>query len=374
MIKTRLFTVIFILLLLICGQTSAATPNLQQFAYNDAVGTYYIDMNSIHYINNPFYGASDNRYIEANEMVKYTPTGKTNALKYRKGLGLSNDGFDNLAGNVETVQYDTQSNKMRTTAMLWFDNNGNTLGQLNFPITLSFIPIKAGSIAQSGFDLSLTNCSNKQGSSQSSGTGFFITPNLIVTNYHVVANSSDITVTYKSETTLPATILSKDPQNDLVLLKVSGLENAAKPLILGNVREGKEGNTVYTVGFPMPDELGTRAKISEGIINSIVGYKDDLRMFQISLPIQPGNSGGPLLNSKGEVIGVVTSALGFKFLYNTGILPQNVNYAMKINYIVNFVNTLPDEVTLPTNVSMENVSATRVMEIAKEAVVLITAK
>ena len=96
-------------------------------------------------------------------------------------------------------------------------------------------------------------------------------------------------------------------------------------------------------------------------------------MFQISIPVQPGNSGGPLLNTRGEVIGVITSGMGLRFLYNTGVLPQNVNYAMKINYIINFINTLPEEVYLPTNPNKEELSTIRIAEISKEAIVLISA-
>lgn len=127
------------------------------------------------------------------------------------------------------------------------------------------------------------------------------------------------------------------------------------------------------MGYPMPDELGSRAKLGQGIVNSVTGYRDDLRMFQISIPVQPGKSGGPLLNTRGEVIGVITSGMGLRFLYNTGVLPQNVNYAMKINYIINFINTLPEEVYLPTNPNKEELSAIRIAEISKEAIVLISA-
>lgn len=128
------------------------------------------------------------------------------------------------------------------------------------------------------------------------------------------------------------------------------------------------------MGYPMPDELGSRAKMSQGIINSVTGYKDDLRMFQISIPVQPGNSGGPLINAKGEVVGVVTAGMGLKFLYDTGVLPQNVNYAMKINYILNFINTLPEEVALPITANRGEITATRIAEISKEAVVFISAQ
>ena len=112
---------------------------------------------------------------------------------------------------------------------------------------------------------------------------------------------------------------------------------------VGSVRDVKEGTSVYTVGYPMPSELGSRAKISEGIVNSQTGIEDDIRMFQMSVPIQPGNSGGPLLNSQGQVVGVVTSTLNNRyFLVKKGVVPQNVNFAVKINYALPLIQSVPN--------------------------------
>jgi S1-C subfamily serine protease len=210
---------------------------------------------------------------------------------------------------------------------------------------------------------------------KSSGTGFFISRNIVVTNYHVVEDARELEITYLGENKLPATVIAKDPSNDIALLKVSGLEGLVTPLPLGSVKDTKEGAAVSTVGFPMPTELGNRAKISEGIINSLTGIEDDIRMFQISIPIQPGNSGGPLLNNKGQVIGIVTSTLNNKyFLVKKGVVPQNVNFAMKINYVNNLLNILPEEVKISTTVSDIPLDTEKIMELAKKAVVFVAVK
>ena len=87
---------------------------------------------------------------------------------------------------------------------------------------------------------------------------------------------------------------------------------------------------------------GFSPKLTSGRINSLAGIKDDPRNFQISVPIQPGNSGGPLVNEYGNVVGVVVSRLNaIKLLKETGSLPQNVNYAVKSSFANSFLESLP---------------------------------
>jgi S1-C subfamily serine protease len=207
------------------------------------------------------------------------------------------------------------------------------------------------------------------------GTGFFITNDLIVTNYHVVDKAKTIEIKYNNGQKSSATVITKDPINDLALLKVSKSDSSVNPLSIATIQNSKDGDTVYTVGFPLPDLLGTKAKLSEGIINSITGIQDDVRMLQISIPIQPGNSGGPLLNVKGQVVGVVTASVNpYKTLLFAGTFPQNVNFAMKINYVGNLLNTLTEEVHLPSKKASSDLTPAQIMVLAKEAVVQIEVK
>ena len=97
------------------------------------------------------------------------------------------------------------------------------------------------------------------------------------------------------------------------------------------------------MGFPLVTIQGGEPKISNGIVNSITGVGNDVRFFQISVPIQSGNSGGPLVTREGNVIGVVTAKLdAIKVLARTGDLPQNVNYAIKSNYLLDLLSTIPE--------------------------------
>jgi serine protease Do len=202
------------------------------------------------------------------------------------------------------------------------------------------------------------------------GSGFFIAPNIIATSNHVISGASRIEILYNNEVRLRAVVIGKDEVNDLALLRVSGLEDVT-PLVLANSGGVREGIRVYTVGFPLPTVMGTRAKLSEGIISSNDGMQGDLRMFQISNPVQPGNSGGPLLNDRAEVVGVVAAGLNATYMMKHGIVPQNVNYAVKINNLRNLINTSGLESSLSAPKYDCSLSAPDVMDIAKRAVALI---
>ncbi len=181
------------------------------------------------------------------------------------------------------------------------------------------------------------------------GSGFIINKNgLIVTNYHIIKGMENIDIYFPSkDAQYKAEIVIKDINNDIALLKIndSRFKNniIAIPFGLGNSSDIKVGQEVYTIGFPMGDILGKSAKLSTGVVNSIMGILDDPTLIQISNPIQPGNSGGALFNSNGDVIGIVIASLNAKYFYeNTDIIPQNVNFAIKVDYLRNLISMLPD--------------------------------
>lgn len=235
-------------------------------------------------------------------------------------------------------------------------------GLYGLPVKTTFIRIYPNADSHAGTAL------------QTSGTGFFITSSLIATNYHVVADAKEIEITFQNNTKAPAVVAAKDPINDLALLKVTGFEQIAKPASIGQYNDIKEGIQVFAVGFPMAGEMGAHAKIGEGIINGVTGLDDDIRMMQISVPIQPGNSGSPLYNASGQVIGIITSTLNNKYFLNrNGVIPQNVNYAIKITYLNMLLNTLQEDIK-PSEPSATILAAPQIMDTAKESVVLITAK
>jgi S1-C subfamily serine protease len=168
---------------------------------------------------------------------------------------------------------------------------------------------------------------------QSSATGFAISKNgLIVTAYHVIKDAKVIKVYLSKDSSISAMILHSDPMNDLAVLKTES--STPNFLQIAPIRSVKMGDKVFTIGFPMSSVLGQEAKYSDGVVSALSGLKDASSFLQITVPIQPGNSGGPLVNEKGEVIGVITSTAAIlPFIKESGTLPQNVNWAVKADYL-----------------------------------------
>jgi S1-C subfamily serine protease len=103
------------------------------------------------------------------------------------------------------------------------------------------------------------------------------------------------------------------------------------------------GNTVATVGFPNIGLQGFAPKLAKGEVAALSGPMDDPRYFQISVPLQPGNSGGALVDERGNVIGVVTAKLNARMaLFASGMLPENVNYAVKSSFLLSFLESVPE--------------------------------
>ncbi len=173
-----------------------------------------------------------------------------------------------------------------------------------------------------------------------SGSGFFITTNgYFVTNFHVIDDAKTITI--KTATgTYEASIVRSDPRNDIALLKVEGEFTA---LHVRGSRGLRISDRVATVGYPTPDIQGLSPKYSSGEVSALSGINDDARMIQISVPIQPGNSGGPLVDTSGSVVGVVVSALNkVRAMKETGTIPENVNYAIKGTILLGIIEAVPE--------------------------------
>jgi S1-C subfamily serine protease len=176
--------------------------------------------------------------------------------------------------------------------------------------------------------------------SKVTGTGFLITRNgYLVTNHHVVKDCGKVRV-LTAAGLLDAAVVRVDAASDLALLKVAGTFDAL-PVV--SSRTARLGATVATVGFPNTGLQGFEPKLSKGDISSLAGVQDDVRYFQISVPVQPGNSGGALVDGHGNVVGVVSAQLSQKAaLESTGTLAQSVNYAVKSSYLLSFLEAAPE--------------------------------
>ena len=192
-----------------------------------------------------------------------------------------------------------------------------------------------------------------------SGSGAVISPlGHVATAAHVIKGATYLEVVTPTGT-FPATVLNNDEQNDVALLKVE--QAFSSHIRVGRSSEVRLGQSVSTIGFPNIGIQGHSPKVTQGMISSENGIQNDIRMWQISVPIQPGNSGGPLLDDTGRLIGVVVASLSLRAIQMTGSVPQNVNYAIKGAYlepILNFHKLSADESTNLTPASFQDMIAT----------------
>ena len=181
---------------------------------------------------------------------------------------------------------------------------------------------------------------NADSSPAASGTGFFITDDgFLVTNNHVVTNAVHIYLVTGTGR-MAASVVKTDAQHDLALLKAEG---SFKPLPVIPSGTVSLGATVATVGYPNVRLQGQSPKLAKGEIAALSGAHDDPRFFQISVPLQPGNSGGALVDARGNVVGIVSAKLDANAaLLTSGALPENVNYAVKSSFLLNLLNSVPD--------------------------------
>ena len=167
----------------------------------------------------------------------------------------------------------------------------------------------------------------------STGTAFFVAPGgYLVTNYHVIRQASRIQIRLADDQDLvDAELVRSDEENDLALLRVDA---DGAPLPVAETPDLVKGVEVFTLGYPLIQLQGQEQKATFGRVNALSGFAGDKRFTQVDVPIQPGNSGGPLVNLRGEVVGVMTSMLHpLATLRVAGVVPQNVNYAIKSNLI-----------------------------------------
>jgi S1-C subfamily serine protease len=170
-------------------------------------------------------------------------------------------------------------------------------------------------------------------------SGFFVDrAGLIVTNHHVIDGCRHLSVRTVSGELVPAAIKSDDPANDLALLSTGRTVAAAAQLRVDP--PPRSGESVIAIGYPLAGILSDEAKVTTGSVSSLAGIANDSRMIQVTAPIQSGNSGGPLLDVFGNVVGVIVSRLnGPRLLAQTGTLPENVNFAIKASVLSTFLSS-----------------------------------
>lgn len=199
-----------------------------------------------------------------------------------------------------------------------------------------------------------------------SGTGFFVGPaGTVLTAYHVVEGASEIAIRTAAGQSLTARVERVSPANDLAVLRVDTRPGS----FLGFAPAGaaRTGDRVFTLGYPVVELLGaSEPRFAEGTVSALSGADGEDSWLQISVPVQPGNSGGPLLNESGQVVGIVTAQARVEaFLERTGTLPQNINWAVKAEYASPLLGSLAPA---PVRTRSDGIA------LARSAVVLVVAR
>ena len=202
-----------------------------------------------------------------------------------------------------------------------------------------------------------------------SGTGFFITDDgFLMTNAHVVKGGGKFQLVTRAGI-IAAKVVKVDSANDLALLKAEG-SFASLPVAAS--RAVRLGSTVATVGFPNIGLQGFAPKLAKGEIAALSGVQDDAHYFQISVPVQPGNSGGALVDERGNVVGVVSAKLSAKAAFDTsGALPENVNYAVKSSFMLGFLESVPAVVAKLKEPNTKDEKFEDVVKSAEQSTVLV---
>ena len=165
------------------------------------------------------------------------------------------------------------------------------------------------------------------------GTGWAVSPSHIVTCWHVVKDAKELSCVFSDGSMAALSLVAADKANDIAILKIVGSRELSDFLPL-RIKPLKISEPVFTIGYPLASILGQSQKYTEGTVSAVSGIDNDVRFYQISTPIQPGNSGGALVNSSGEVVGITSSGLDALMAVGvTGAIPQNVNYAVKARYV-----------------------------------------
>lgn len=188
--------------------------------------------------------------------------------------------------------------------------------------------------------------------SEWSGTGFALKNGYIATNYHVVEGAKSIEihgVKGDASSNYTATVVATDKNNDLAIIQItdSRFEGfGTVPYAIKN-QMAEVGEDIWVLGYPLTQILGNEIKLTTGVVSSRSGFQGDVSTYQISAPVQPGNSGGPLFDSKGNIVGIV----------NAGVpIAENVGYAIKTSYLFILAESFASKNIIPSTNSISDLS------------------
>lgn len=272
-------------------------------------------------------------------------------------------------GEVKAVLESTATPNFYKAKWLMADKSENNDFYVSFELGLMNVldPDKSKSLYVKMYPTSNDNVTSFS-NVPASGTGFAITSNgLIVTNNHVIEGAKTIKVRGINgdfSRAYSAKLITTDKNNDLAIIKIDDYSFSS----LGNVpyivksSGSNVGENIFVLGYPLRASMGDEIKLTNGIISSKTGFQGDVTSYQISAPVQPGNSGGPLFDSQGYLIGVINAK---------HVGAENASYAVKVSYLTNLIDLLDFPPTLQKVSSVSGKPLTQQVTIIKKFVYII---
>ena len=199
-------------------------------------------------------------------------------------------------------------------------------------ISLTLICYGQGYNSREGSHRGYQNPLEQQQPAAWSGSGIALGSKVFATNHHVVDGATNLFIYFpETKAKYRAEIITTDATNDLAIVKVTDPSFSGFPAIKYGFKKASEdvGMGVFVLGYPLVDTMGEEIKLTTGVVSSRSGFQGNPSQYQISAPVQPGNSGGPLFNDNGELIGIVSAK-------HTGA--DNVSYGVKLSYLVDLAS------------------------------------
>ena len=174
-----------------------------------------------------------------------------------------------------------------------------------------------------------------------SGSGIALESKVFATNNHVVDGATHLYVYFpETKEKYVAKTIKTDPTNDLAIVRITDPNFKGFPTIQYGFKKALEdvGTDVFVLGYPRVDTMGEEVKLTTGVVSSRSGFQGNQSQYQVSAPVQPGNSGGPLFNDSGELIGIVSAK------HTDGA--ENVSYAVKLSYLNDLIASSGESINL----------------------------
>ena len=224
------------------------------------------------------------------------------------------------------------------------------------------------------FDSKVKRKISKNGEWAGNGSGVIISKSgHIITNHHVIEDAEKIEVEFMLDGELQkfnAEVVQVDKTNDLAVLKIFDMnfDGVSEPPYNFKFRGSDVGTKVYAFGYPMAlSIMGKEIKVTDGMISSKTGFDGNITTYQITAPIQGGNSGGPLFDEQANLIGINSSGIRKD-------IADNVAYSIKTSYVSNLLDVLPKSIELPSSTKLKSLPLTEQIKEISKYVVLVKVK